>query len=393
MSFSNIRIGRMKVKQQVKRLAFVSTMAGAPWGGSEELWSQTALRLRASGHHVVASVVKWPFTHSRLREMGDMGVGVLFRKARTSRAMRLLRRCFSTNSIQRLDRVSVDWLRREAPDLVVISQGYTWDGLVWMLACMELRIRYRVIIHANYEGWWPTDVELPLIRKALGGAEVIYCVSHANWELLGMQCGLLLHNAKIVVNPWKVDSTAPVAWPADTGMVEIACVGRLDPRAKGQDVLFCLLAQAKWRERPIRLNVYGEGPCEGSLRALVTLLGLANVRFHGHISDVKSIWEVNHALVLPSRFEGLPLVIIEAMICGRMVVTTNVAGNAEYIVDGTHGFVAAGPCVESLDEALERAWSHRSQWVEMGMRSRAHVMRQLPRDPIAVFANELLESY
>ena len=57
--------------------------------------------------------------------------------------------------------------------------------------------------------------------------------------------------------------------------------------------------------------------------------------------------------MLPSRFEGLPLALVEAMLCPRPAVVTNVAGNTEVIEDGETGFVAAAPTAGHLDEAME----------------------------------------
>ena len=70
-------------------------------------------------------------------------------------------------------------------------------------------------------------------------------------------------------------------------------------------------------------------------------MGLEKVTYGGFTEDVESIWASHHALVLPSRSEGLPLVVVEAMLCGRPAIVTDVAGNAELIQDGVSGFVAA----------------------------------------------------
>jgi glycosyltransferase involved in cell wall biosynthesis len=119
------------------------------------------------------------------------------------------------------------------------------------------------------------------------------------------------------------------------------------------------------------------------------MLGLKNVRFCGHVSDVEAIWKENHMLVLPSRYEGLPLVLVEAMWCGRPAVVTDVAGNSEVCFDNETGFVAPAPTVPLLADALERAWSRRSDWQSMGQAARAWAESQIPRDPIALFAERL----
>ncbi len=124
---------------------------------------------------------------------------------------------------------------------------------------------------------------------------------------------------------------------------------------------------------------------------MAEMLGLKNCFFHGHVEEVVEIWRQNHLLVLTSRYEGLPLVIIEAMMCGRPCLVTDVAGNAELLEDGVSGFVAAGPTVKSVAAALERAWQERAKWPQMGRAAAAAVREQFPADPVAEFTERLLK--
>jgi len=172
----------------------------------------------------------------------------------------------------------------------------------------------------------------------------------------------------------------------------MACVARLDPAAKGQDLLFEVLAQKNWRDRPVEINLYGSGLFERNLQKLAGNLELKNVCFRGHTPDVKAIWENNHILVLPSRFEGLPLALVEAMWCARPAVVTDIAGNAEVCVDEETGFVADAPSVGLLGRALERAWSRRNAWEGMGRLARARIEQLVPKDPAGDFCSLLTGS-
>jgi glycosyltransferase involved in cell wall biosynthesis len=115
------------------------------------------------------------------------------------------------------------------------------------------------------------------------------------------------------------------------------------------------------------------------------------VRFGGFVPDVHRIWADYHALVLPSRYEGLPISLVEAMLCGRPSIVTNVSGNPELLEDNVTGFVAAAPTAALLDEAMERAWTRRAEWPAMGVAAAEQVRRRVPPDPAAVFADQLLE--
>ena len=166
---------------------------------------------------------------------------------------------------------------------------------------------------------------------------------------------------------------------------KFACVARLDPSAKGQDLLLQIMSSNIWRERPVHLNLFGKGPCEYSLRQLSTRLGVENVTFRGHVSEIDSIWDENHLLLLPSRYEGLPLALVEAMWSGRASVVTDVGGNAEACVDGETGFVASGPNLISFSSAMEKAWVHRDELRSMGFRARLRAESLIPRDPDGEF--------
>lgn len=98
----------------------------------------------------------------------------------------------------------------------------------------------------------------------------------------------------------------------------------------------------------------------------------------------------HHGLVLPSRCEGLPLVLVEAMLSGRVAIVTNVAGNTEVLTDDVTGFVAAAPTEDALDEAMERAWRRRGEWRAIGSTAATRIRELVPPDPAGDLAAELL---
>jgi len=119
-------------------------------------------------------------------------------------------------------------------------------------------------------------------------------------------------------------------------------------------------------------------------------LGLSNVSFAGYEADVARIWERNHALLLPSRAEGLPLVLVEAMLSGRVPIVTDLAGNAEVVEDGRTGFIAAAASEAALAEAMERAWARRADWPAIGAAAGAAIRELVPPDPPGLLADTLI---
>jgi glycosyltransferase involved in cell wall biosynthesis len=362
-------------------------MSGDPWGGSEELWSQAALRLDAQGHQVSASVVGWPKLAPKITNLRDRGMAVWARPNFPMSWPERLRRKMAT--VCRAPAPEISWLRRTNPDLVIISQGYCQDGVAWMRYCAELGLPFMTLVHCNSDALWPDDESTRNMAKAYRAAAKVFCVSRHNLELLEGQIGEALPNAEVIWNPFNVPADEPCAWPAEDGIWRLACVARLNPSAKGQDLLFHALALPPWADRPVEINLYGAGPCAETLRRLAKKLNLSQVHFCGHVSSVKTIWEKNHLLVLPSRYEGLPLALVEAMWCGRPAVVTDIGGNAELCVDGETGFVAKAPVASLVGEALERAWNQRQRWQEMGQAARRRVTSLLPNDPVGTFCDQL----
>ena len=368
---------------------FVSTMAGALWGGSEELWSQAALRLREQGHEVSASVVWWRRPSQKTLALAEHGVKLYSRKLQQHRPIPI-RVWDQLRSRFHVDDERKKWLSTRSPDLIVVSQGGNSDGVEWMKFCQEASLPFVSIVQCNWEAWWPPDAIGRELASAYHAAKNVFCVSRRNLELLEYQIGASLPNATVVCNPFNVPTDQPPVWPLDNGTWKLACVARLEPAAKGQDLLFQVLSGLPWKDRVLELNLYGSGPCEDNLRRLTTRLNLNNVRFHGHVNDVRAIWEQNHLLVLPSRYEGMPLALVEAMWCARPALVTDIGGNAELCVDEETSFVAAAPTVNLVGEALERAWNRRDDLENMGSLARSRVEKLISKDPVADFCTRLV---
>ncbi|MBV8729547.1 MAG: glycosyltransferase family 4 protein [Acidobacteriia bacterium] len=362
-------------------------MAASPWGGSEELWSQAALHLRKEGHQVSACMVWSPNVAPKFLALKKEGIQLRTQPRYLSLGVRAWKRL---TSILGRPPAEYAWIQHQNPDLAIISQGGNFDGLSWMEFCRDAQIPFMALVHCNTEEWWPPDGLATRMRAAYDAARKVACVSRHNLELLERQIGEPLPNTIVVWNPYEAPTNQPPSWPAENGLWKMASVARLEPAAKGQELLFQIFSQSHWKERPVELNLYGTGTSEETLRRLAGHLHLKNVHFRGY-AKVKEIWGQNHLLVLASRYEGLPLALVEAMWFGRPAVVTDVGGNAEVCLDGQTGFVAAAPAVKLLEDTLERAWNHRKDWQRMGLAARARAEELIPKDPVESFCSGLQE--
>ncbi|MFD8613366.1 glycosyltransferase family 4 protein [Streptomyces sp. NPDC059631] len=367
------------------RVLFVSANESAPWGPSETNWSLAAAEWLRRGAEVHASVKGW-----EEEVPGEL--------AALERAGCVVHRRWDLPPFDARPVAELPWSERRTstlqqvrPDFVVVSQGDNYEGLGWLEECARRGYPYVAYANSASEYEWCTDDVARRLAAGYHGARASFFVSERNRELTERQVGEALPNARVVRCHFKVDYTAAPPWPAADTPVRLACLARLDPNSKGHDVLFDVLAMPKWRARPVTLSLYGAGEYEHVLRALRDRLDLRNVEFAGYVKDIEDVWRTHHALVLCSRAEGLPTVIIEAMLCGRPVVVSDVAGNTELLTDGETGFVAAGPVAACLDEALERAWQRRAEWPAIGRRAAEAVREQMPPDPIALLVDQFEE--
>jgi glycosyltransferase involved in cell wall biosynthesis len=369
----------------MKNYLFIMQNDGHPWGGSEPLWSSAAEYLVRRGNRVRVSVKDWGRPVPQIEHLRSAGCQIFYRRP-LSLLSRAIRRIiplppYPQSHVRTLGK---------GMDLVVVSQGSNTDGLEWLLAAKAAGYKYAAIAQSAVVYWWPPDEVAEMLADGYENASAAYFVSQANLELSRRQFGSALRNAKVVRNPFNVAYDANPPWPANSGdELRLAFVGRLDVISKGLDVPLQVLGLPHWRERKVRLSLFGNGPHERCLRGIAEQLKLNNVDFRGQSNDIEGIWAEHHALVLPSRFEGMPLVVVEAMLCGRPCIVTDVGGNRELVRDGINGFMAKAPTVELLDEAMNRAWESRTRLKEMGRIAAKDVRQFVSRDPGEDFAREL----
>lgn len=367
------------------RIAFVTTMAGFPWGGSEKVWSRAAEAAATQQHVVLATVFEWSMEHPAVVGLQQRGVRFLPRRRGTQRTLlqRVLHRMPGGAFLQRNTPRWLEKLEDFAPDVVCISSGIHLESIdephlfEWLIGA---RVPFLVVANGNSERVFLNDETRSLARERLGAARKLVFVSRGNRELAERQLACTFPNALILENSVDRIEAQPLPWPRSEP--EFALVGTLYTGFKGQDVLFQVLSRPEWQERSWTCRCYGEGPDENYLRDLLRLYDLeSRVELAGHLPDVSAIWTRSHLCVVPSRAEGLPMSLLEALAAGRPAVVTDVGGNAEWVDEGETGFVAEAPTPRSFGAALERAWQARERWEEMGREAWARTTRRLDPSP------------
>ena len=366
------------------KIAFISLMNDAPWGGSEVLWSKTAALALAEGHEVLITAYEWPTPAPALHELVAAGATLFYRTAYSPRLhKRLVRRVR-----QQLQPLSAELLKIKqfGPDVVFVNQGghsdiiHKTDIQAWLISGT---VPYVIICHLYQDPKQWSEAERAATLAIYTHAREVFTISAMQTAVLRRQLAAPLPNARVVQNPLNLPAQMPMPYPA-AGPAQLAVVASLDVDRKGHDVLLQVLSAPEWAGRDWHLNFYGQGRDQAYLARLVAYYQLTDrISFRGHVADSAEIWRANHLLIIPSRIESGPMVLVEALLSGRPVVSTRVGLVPEWLENGRTGFLAEASLPESLTEALERAWQARPEWEAMGLRGYEVARGQVQTAPAA----------
>lgn len=189
------------------------------------------------------------------------------------------------------------------------------------------------------------------------------CVSQGVADFALREVGLPPHKLCVIRNGVEFERFAQaraVDWTA-CGLPPDATVflfiGRLHPQ-KGPELL--LEAATPWlkQQSSLHLVYVGEGPLRAELEQQIENRGvMSQVHLLGRRDDVPALLKGAAALVLPSRWEGLPNVVLEAMAAGCPVIATDVEGTREVLSHKETGLLCRVNSVAELRDALGRLWS------------------------------------
>lgn len=251
-------------------------------------------------------------------------------------------------------------LKRTAPRLLHVH--HVWPAADRYLAEIAAAAGVpHLVITEHSPGTSHSQGQRALKRRELGRAGAVTAVCGAVAETLVRDYGVERAQIRVVPNgaePPDPAREAPEALAIRTryGATPLkplwVCAGRLDP-PKGQDVLLAALARVRDAGLPFTVLLAGEGATRGALEAQARSLGLADhVHFLGQVTAIGPLLLAADAVVLPSRLEGLPLTLLEALIRERPVVASAVGGIPEVIEDGVHGSLVPPGDPVALAETL-----------------------------------------
>lgn len=151
----------------------------------------------------------------------------------------------------------------------------------------------------------------------------------------------------------------------------LGVIGSFEPR-KGHLVLFEAMKELVKNTLPnAHLMVVGDGPNESMLKDTVKTLGLEDhISFFPFTNEPNFVFERLDITILPSLYkEGLPNVLLESMAMGKPVISSNIGGVSEIVIDGETGYMVEPGNKTALANAINTIWENQDKYPEMQLKA------------------------
>jgi glycosyltransferase involved in cell wall biosynthesis len=352
----------VRVAEQRLRIAFVITSTGV--GGAERQVYELARALRSRGHGV--GVISMLPMHEQFLPLQDYGIRLA--------SLEMTKGIADPRALVRLARLISAW----RPDVV---HGHMVHANLLTRLCRLLVPGPRVIstMHNQDEGaQWRylayrltdplADVTTTVSPVAVEEAIRRHAVSRADVVLVPNGLDTRMHAADVALR---------AATRASFGLGERftwLAVGRLVEAKRHLDLIEAMRKVCQTAPDTCLL-IAGDGPLRPSLQAAIRAAGLtSSISLLGLRDDVRALMQAADAFVLSSAWEGLPMVLLEAAASSLPIVTTDVGGSREVVVDGRTGFLApAGQPAELAHQMSRLVRLNAEERRSMGGRARKHV--------------------
>ncbi len=286
----------------------------------------------------------------------------------------------------------VRYLRQHRFDIVhTQGRGDLYGRIAARVAGVPLVISTTAMVASRYSNaaWW---------RKCL--YRVIDCVTdplvdhfivvnHASVRSLVTEHHIRQNHITVILNGVEVLQYLPdvveraawrTRWQIGKGELIVGAVGSLTWQ-KGFEYLLRAWVLVRANFPHARLFIFGEGELAHKLKSLVVTLRIADsCTFNGFEPDMKEAFAGLDLFVLPSLAEGLPMVLLEAMACGKPVVATNIAGNSDVITPDTDGLLVKPGDTGDLATALIRLLQSPELAFRLGISARHTILERFSVD-------------
>lgn len=293
-------------------------------GGVERIVSDKANTLSTHYHHNVTLVSVYRDSRKELYKLDDnirlIHLDVPFARKSGNLLLRLFSRIYTLLlANRRLNRT----LRQLNPDIIFFA---TTLGAILLPFC---RTKARKIFESHLARNFNPFNSLFFLTELT--AERIVCLTSGDAKLYK-------HAKRVDIIPNYINNAA--LFVKDYGIRKAIAVGRLEHQ-KGFDILIDCWKEIASKYPDWQLDIYGEGSCHDALQQLIESLNLeGKVKLCGRNNNIMEVFPNYSVHLMTSRYEGLPMTLIEAQSCGLPSVVFNFQyGASDIVTNGHNGFV------------------------------------------------------
>lgn len=279
-------------------------------------------------------------------------------------------------------------LRIIQPDVVIYV-----DSLLYLFFRPFVSKKYKQIVWEHFNYTVTFGIRLRTLSRKLAARFADACVllTKADAELWKKNCRCRA-KMTIISNPVRNDvlNSSANLIPLLERKKQVLCVGRLDYQ-KNIPELIDIWAEIEHDFPDWMLRIVGEGSERKIIEDKISNYGLKNVELTGRVSDVSPFYAESQILVMTSRFEGLPLALIEGLFFGLPEISYNcLMGPDEIVQDGETGYVVYYGDKQTFKKKLKKLMRD-SQLRERFSQNALCLSKQYLPSEIKAFWNDLLK--
>ena len=354
-------------------------------GGAERCLTELAIGLARRGDHV------------RVGSIGSLPTGnqaKLIERLKSERIELFSAGCDHWSQLVRARAKLRDWIRAGRPD--VVQTMLVHANIVGTIAAASAGVRVRVGgVRVAERSRLRNAVE----AFALNRMSAVVCVSNSvrDFVRVAQKPTSPLHVISNSIDLDQVDATDAVDFKSvfePLGLIGhsvLLFVGRLHPQ-KGLDVLFAALPELLARHADMSVVLVGDGPLRLWVESMATKVCRERIAVVGWRSDALSLIKGCRLLVLPSRFEGMPNVVMEAMAAGKPIACTRVEGVEELLGSSMSNQTCEPGNVDALRELINRLWEDPDRANSLGAQNRSLIAASYSVDKMVSRYHELYQS-
>lgn len=245
----------------------------------------------------------------------------------------------------------------------------------------------RQLLMANHKGHFWSLLGHVRTRQLVRAVKPLECLvvltenDKVNWQKVGCS------NVVCIPNPCSLEGQK---LPIPSRKKIVLAVGRLHEQ-KGFDLLLNAWKQVEKQLPEWTLRIVGEGPRRKELEAQIASLGLQQVCLAGRKEDIAAEYAEASCFVLSSRYEGLPLALIEAMWCGVPSVAFDCPHGPAELLSGERGWLVANGDIPALAQQLEYVVTHPEEAEQRAKKAQAYVRTTYSEKTIMPMWQQLIE--